>query len=64
MVKDGGAIITLGNIDLQKNGSIQLAGSIYIANLAAGGITYVLEKKNGVWEITGTTQVRWISRMR
>lgn len=60
-LKDGGAIITLGNIHLQDDGSAQLAGSIYVASLAAGGSTYVLEKKDGFWEITGKTGVRWIS---
>ncbi|MDD5537396.1 MAG: hypothetical protein PHF12_00340 [Candidatus Omnitrophica bacterium] len=60
-VKDGGAIITLGNARLQKDGSAQVAGCIYVGSLAAGGATYVLEKKDGVWEITGTTGARWIS---
>jgi len=60
-VIDGGAIITLGNIHLQNDGSAQVAGSIYVASLAAGGATYILEKKEGPWEITGTTGVRWIS---
>ena len=60
-VKGGGAIITLGNIYLQEDGSVQAAGSIYIANLGAGGTTYILEKIDGVWEITGRTGVSWIS---
>ncbi len=60
-VKDGGAIITLGNISLQQNRSVQIAGSIWVGNLGAGGTTYILEKKDGVWEITGTTNVRWMS---
>ncbi len=61
MVKGGGAIITLGNARLQKDGTAQVAGSIYVGNLAAGGSTYVLENKDGVWKITGTTGSRWIS---
>ena len=60
-VKDGGAVITLGNIKLQDDGSVRLAGSIYVANLAAGGTTYILQKKDGLWQITGTTGVMWIS---
>jgi hypothetical protein len=60
-VKDGGAVITLGNIDLQDDGSVQLAGSIYVGKLAAGGTTYILQKKDGVWEITSTSGARWIS---
>lgn len=60
-VKGNGAIITLGNIYPQEDGSVQVAGSIYVANLAAGGTTYVLEKRNGVWGITGRTGVSWMS---
>jgi hypothetical protein len=61
MVKGGGAIITLGNIYPQGDGSVQVAGSIYIANTGAGGTTYILEKTGGVWAITGRTGVSWIS---
>ena len=60
-VKRGGAIITLGNIYLKEGGSTQVAGSIYIANLAAGGTTYILEKVDGVWEITGRAGPSWMS---
>jgi hypothetical protein len=60
-VKHGGAIITLGNIYPKAGGSVQVAGSIYIANLAAGGTTYILEKVDGSWEITGRTGPTWMS---
>jgi len=60
-VKRGGAIITLGNIYPKENGSVQVAGSIYIANLAAGGTTYILEKSSGSWEITGHAGPSWMS---
>lgn len=60
-VKDGGAIITLGNIYVQADGSVQVAGSIYTASMAAGGTTYVLEKVDGSWEITGRVGGFWIS---
>jgi len=56
-----GVIITLGNIHPQENGSVWVSGSIYIANMAAGGTTYVLEKSGNVWKITGTTGGIWIS---
>ncbi len=59
-VKDG-AIITLGNTRLQNDGSVQMVGSIYIGALASGGTTYVLQKKDGVWEITGITGPIWRS---
>ena len=60
-VKNGGAIITLGNIYVQADGSVQVAGSIYTASMAAGGTTYVLEKVDGSWEITGRVGGFWIS---
>jgi hypothetical protein len=60
-VKRGGAIITLGNIYPQEDGSVQVAGSIYIANLAAGGSTYVLEQVDGSWKIAGRVGPVWMS---
>ena len=50
-----------GNISEGDNKTVNVAGSIYIANLAAGGKTYVLEKQGGTWRITGTTGPMWIS---
>jgi len=61
VVDDKGVIITLGNIQYENNDRALLSANIYVANLAAGGKTYVLEKKDGVWVITGTTGVEWIS---
>ena len=58
---DGGAIIQLGNVHHQDDGSAQVAGSIYIANLAAGGQTYILEESNGEWAVTGDTGMGWVS---
>jgi hypothetical protein len=60
-VADGGAIVTLGNLRPQDDGSVQVSASIYVAMLAAGGQTYVVEQVNGVWEVTGTTGVIWMS---
>ena len=60
-VANNGVIITLGNIHSQRNGTIEVSGSIFIASLAAGGQTSTLEKGNGVWQISGTTGARWIS---
>lgn len=58
---DGGVFVTLGNIHPQDDGTVQVAGSIYVANLAAGGMTYIVEKQDGTWVITGNTGWRWIS---
>lgn len=60
-VDNGGVIITLGNIHPQGDGSVHVPASIYIANLAAGGQTYILQTSGGMWTVTGTTGMQWIS---
>jgi len=60
-IKDNGAVITLGNVQPQEDGTIQVAASIYIGMLAAGGQTYVLEQVDGVWQVTGIAGMQWIS---
>lgn len=61
VVADGGAMITLGNIAPQADGSLHVPASIYIGSLAAGGRTYVLEAVDGAWQITGVSGPVWIS---
>ncbi len=61
-VLQNGAIITIGDIYLQDDGYyIQVVGEIYVANMAAGGQTYVLTYEDGLWVIVGTTGIFWIS---
>jgi hypothetical protein len=60
-VKGGGAIFTLGSIELQDDGSVHVAASIYFANLGAGGRTYVLRQANGHWSVVGDTGAIWMS---
>jgi hypothetical protein len=60
-VVDRGALITLGNVTPQDDGSVHVPASIYRANLAAGGQTYVVEEVEGVWLISGNTGMEWIS---
>ncbi|MCZ7670262.1 MAG: hypothetical protein M5U34_25395 [Chloroflexi bacterium] len=60
-VEGDGVIITLGNIHPQVDGTLLVSGSIYVANLAAGGQTFVLEETESGWAVTGTTGVQWIS---
>ena len=57
---DHGVTITLGNITYEGTRA-RVAGSIYIANMAAAGKTYVLDHSSGVWVIIGTTGSEWIS---
>ena len=56
-----GAIITLGNVHSQPDGTLQISASLYFASLGATGKTYILEKQNGEWVITGSTGAEWIS---
>ena len=60
-VKDSGVIITIGNIHPGENETVLVSASIYIANLAAGGQTYIIERQDGVWQVIGNTGVQWIS---
>lgn len=56
-----GVIFTLGNIHPQDDGTVQVSASLYFSSLGAAGKTYILEKVNGSWKISGTTGVEWIS---
>jgi uncharacterized protein YceK len=60
-VAGGGVVIRLGNLHAQNDGSVLVSTSIYVAGLAAGGQTYVVEQVNGDWVVTGNTGVQWIS---
>jgi ABC-2 type transport system permease protein len=62
LVADGrGVIMTFGNIQPQKDGTVHVSASLYFASLGGGGKTYILSKVDGAWKITGTTGVEWIS---
>jgi hypothetical protein len=60
-VLDGGAVMTLGNIHLQEDGSVLVSASVYFGRLAAGGRTYVVEQVKDMWQVTGDTGAQWIS---
>jgi hypothetical protein len=62
MVAGGkGVIITFGNIHPQADGSVHVSASLYFANLGANGKTFILSQVGGVWVVTGTTGVEWMS---
>lgn len=61
VVEGDGAIITLGNVHLQEDGSALVSASLYIASEAAIGKTYIVKRVNGLWEVVGDTGVQWIS---
>ena len=60
-VAERGAFVTVGNVYLQKDGSAHVSSSILIAPLAAGGQTYVIERVDGAWQVTGTTGPVWMA---
>lgn len=60
-VLDCGVMITLGNIHLQGDNSVQVPCSYYMSGTGGGGKTYVLRHVECIWHITGTTGSSWIS---
>ncbi|HQY90043.1 MAG: hypothetical protein WAU00_23515 [Caldilinea sp.] len=60
-IEGEGVLITLGNIHPQADGTLLVSGSIYVASLAGGGQTFILEETADGWTVTGTTGVVWIS---
>jgi ABC-type transport system involved in multi-copper enzyme maturation permease subunit len=60
-VLEEGLAITLGNIQFQTDGSVQLPASAFISGTIGGGQTYRLQKVDGIWKVTGITGTRWIS---
>jgi ABC-2 type transport system permease protein len=60
-VAGGGAIVTLGNIHFQEDGSVLISAKLYFSMPGATGKTYVLERVDGIWQVTGDTGVQWIS---
>lgn len=60
-VAENGVIFTLGNLHRQEDGSVQVPASLYFSALGAGGRTYVVEKVDGAWQVTGDTGFEWIS---
>ena len=60
-VRGGGVIFTLGNIKVENSDKVLVSASIYFASLGSGGKTYIVEKIDGVWTVTGDTGVEWIS---
>lgn len=61
LVAGSGAIIQVGAITPQADGSLNVPGSIFISPLAAGGQTYVLQAVDGAWQITGKSGPVWMS---
>lgn len=60
-VEGNAAIITVGQVRPQADGTVQVTASIYVGPLAAGGQTYILERQGDAWQVTGKTGASWIS---
>jgi hypothetical protein len=60
-VQNDGVIVTLGNLESRGDHEVSVPARIYIGNVSGGGTTYVVEKVNGVWQVTGTTGGMWVS---
>lgn len=61
LVLDDGVIVQVGTIRFEGETRALVPGSIYIASLAAGGATYVVELQGNQWVLTGTSGPTWIS---
>jgi hypothetical protein len=56
-VRDGGVVMTVGNIHLQEDGSALVSAGLYFAALGAGGQTYIVQQVDGTWQVVGNTGV-------
>jgi hypothetical protein len=53
-VRDNGVVITLGPIG-DGTDRVEVTNELYVACLAAQWLTYVVERVDGQWQVTGTT---------
>lgn len=51
--EDGGAIVTLGNLHLQEDGSMVVSATLYTGGLGSVGQVFVLEFGDGAWQVQG-----------
>lgn len=59
-LRDGGSVITLGNLKTNGANSVYLVAQAYRGSMDGVGYAYTVEKVKGVWTITGLRQI-WIS---
>jgi len=51
--EDNGAIVTLGNLHLQEDGSVVVSATLYVQGLGSVGQVYALEFVDGAWQLQG-----------
>lgn len=56
-----GAIVTLGNLHPQDDGTLQVPVGMTCGGLCGTGMTYVLAEVDGSWQVTGVAGPVWIS---
>ncbi len=62
LVEGGEAVVvTLGNVHVTDEDTVEVPASLYCGMLCATGMTYVIEQVDGVWQVTGTTGPIWMS---
>jgi ABC-2 type transport system permease protein len=59
-VKGNGAIVTLGNIHPQADGSVLVSVRLDFSDLARGK-TFIVQKVEGAWQVVGDTRATWTS---
>jgi hypothetical protein len=60
-IAENGAILTIGNINLQPDGSLQVMVDLYFGDLGSYGLIYILKNVDGSWQIQGDTGPRWMA---
>jgi hypothetical protein len=59
-LKDGGVVITLGNLKTKSGTRVELVARNYRGSLDGAGYAYTVEKVRGVWAITELRLI-WVS---
>lgn len=60
-VRDGGALVTLGDVHRLSTDRARLSLSVQVNGLNGQGLTYELTRHPAGWEVTGATGPMWIS---
>jgi hypothetical protein len=60
-VRDGGALVTLGDVHLVSAELAELSLSVQVNGLNGRGLTYELARRAAGWQVTGTSGPMWIS---
>ncbi|MEZ4660308.1 MAG: hypothetical protein R2911_22340 [Caldilineaceae bacterium] len=59
-IKGGGSQIFFGSIEVIGATQVQVVAGIYYGNVGANGGTFIIEKYNDQWDVTGVSNM-WVS---